>query len=63
MVDWREAGGLVAASLIWTRGLAVSEPAEDFGEIRFLAVHEDADAVDAACEPENEDDGEDEIDR
>jgi hypothetical protein len=37
--------------------LAVFEPAEDFGEGWLFAVHEDADAVDAAGEPEDGVDG------
>jgi hypothetical protein len=42
-----------AADLMW---LAVFEPAEDLGEIGLFAVHENADAVDAAGDPK---DGED----
>ena len=42
--------------------LAVFEPAEDLGQVGFLAVHQDADAVDAAGEPENGEDGENEAD-
>ena len=38
-------------------GLAVFEPAEDFWEVGFLAVHEDAYAVDAAGYPEDSVDG------
>src|SRR5271156_4695274 len=42
--------------------LAVFEPADDLGQVGTLAVHEDADAVDSRGNPEDEPDGEDELD-
>ena len=37
--------------------LAVLEPAQDLGQVRFLAVHENAYTVDAAGDPEDSVDG------
>ncbi len=39
--------------------LAVFEPAENLGQVGLLAVHQDANAIDAAGEPENGEDRED----
>src|SRR6266481_6283806 len=44
------------------RRLAVFEPAEDLGQVGLLSVHQDADVIDAAGEPENGQDREDEAD-
>ena len=37
--------------------LAVFQPADDFGEVGLFAVHQDADAVDTARDPERNCDG------
>src|SRR5580692_10564052 len=42
--------------------LAVFEPAKDLGQVGFLAVHQDADTVDAAGKPEDSEDGENQND-
>ena len=49
-------GGRAAKRGLWT--LAVADPAEQFGQRGALAIHEDADSIDARGEPEDAPGGE-----